>query len=986
MRVETQRLFPPFLLDIANAQLWRQDQKIPLRPKTFEVLCYLTDHPGRLVTKAALLDAVWAGLSVSDSMPAICVAELRKALADELKAPHFIETVHRRGYRFLAQITPVPFQIPIRGRPRQSESLSPIMVGREEELAQLRKFYSRIRHGQRLIVFIAGEAGIGKTTLARAFLDSIADEDSARIGIGQCVELYGAGEPYRPVLEVLSRLTAENGGERVREILNNFAPTWLGQMPELLTQEERARLLAEVQAVTQQRMLREMTQALEELSAGSPLVLLFEDLHWSDVSTLELISAVARRREAAQLLVLATYRSDEILAADSLLGKIKYELELHHLCEDLPLKPLSRKHIEDYLSKRLARGVLRRFDTLAPVIESRAEGNPLFMVNMVDYLIREGGVGVSSRQASEIEWVEKLHVHRFDAMRSVSQMIERNLERLPPEEQTVLEAASVAGMEFSAAAVAAALDSPQHEIEAHCARLSRREQFLSGQEPIKWPDGTIASGFRFRHALYQDVLYGRLTVSHRMQLHERIAQRQEAGYGERVSEIAIELAHHYTRTNDQKKAIQYFRLAGDRAAMRGSTVDVESHYLHALALLRDAEPSTERDQHELDLLLTLGPALIAVRGYASPEVERTYNRARELCGRGNDTQQFFSALYGQWMVYLNRGEFGKVRDLAEHLLQLADTIHESTLLLYAHYAFGNAAFWIGDFTSANDHLGKAVSLYNPERYGPLPFRYFTVNAKVMCLSYIAWTLWHVGYPDQARSAIEESLALSQRLPHKLTRGLAEISATMLHLLRRETHEVQLGAERVISLSAEQGLNDFHSWATALLGWAKAELGHTQEGIELMQEGLAANRATGSVLLRPHLMGLLAQAYSKAGRVDDEKRALTESLASGADLRIQHYEAETYRLKGESLLRQNGLDVAQAQECFERAIEIARRQGAKSWELRATTSLARTLHKQGKDARKMLGGIYEWFKEGFETVDLREAKALLVELDYNPTTS
>jgi predicted ATPase len=271
-------------------------------------------------------------------------------------------------------------------------------------------------------------------------------------------------------------------------------------------------------------MLREMTQALEALATEAPLVLFLEDLHWSDFSTLELIAAIARRSERARLLIVGTYRPAEILANDHPLRTMKEELELPRYCEELRLKLLTKEDVVDYLAKRVASDASQRFGTLAPVIHDRTDGNPLFVVNMVDYLMVDAGP-LADAKVTEAKWSETLRTHRLDALRSIRHMIERNLERLKPEEQAVLEAASVAGTEFSSAAVAAALECPQNEVETSCVRLSRHEQFVSEQGPITWPDGTVATNFRFHHSLYQEVFYGRLFVGRRFELHRRIAMR-----------------------------------------------------------------------------------------------------------------------------------------------------------------------------------------------------------------------------------------------------------------------------------------------------------------------------------------------------------------------------------------------------------------------------------------------------------------------------
>jgi DNA-binding winged helix-turn-helix (wHTH) protein/predicted ATPase len=977
------RLFPPFRLDPVNQQLWRGAKELSVRPKTFEVLRYLVDHPGQLVTKAMLLDAVWPGVVVSDSMPATCVAELRKELGDDARTPQFIETVHRRGYRFIAQVTTTAATAREEMRkPSQVKVPSTIIVGREGELAQLQSLFSQVREGQRLILFVAGEAGIGKTTFVQAFLDSIAQEDTVRIGRGQCVEQYGSGEPYMPVLEALSQLSRENGGEQVVEVLNKFAPTWLAQMPELLTRDERVRLQSEMQGITQQRMLREMTQALDALAAERPIVLLLEDLHWSDFSTLELISAIARRSPPAQMLIVGTYRPVEILANDHPLRTMKQELELHHYCAELRLKLLSKENVVDYLRRRLASNGSLQFGTLAPIIHARTDGNPLFMVNMVDYLLCDAGFLVSSREVSEAEWAETLRMHRLDALRTIRQMIERNLERLNPEEQAVLESASVAGAEFSAAAVAAALERPQIEVESCCTRLSRREQFVSEREgPITWPDGTVSAGFRFHHALYQEVLYGRLSVGHQVHLHRLIAMREETGYGERAGEVATELAHHYSRANDKNKAIQYFQLAGQRAIKRAAMIEAEHHFADALELLSELPENVERDRSELELQLALGPALIAVKGWAASETERAYTRAQELCDRLGDSPELFPALFGIWAMYLVRGELQKANALAEQLRRRADGAEDPALMLYARVAQGVTSYFRGDFTSAREHLEMGISIYDPERHRPLILRY-GFDAAVWCLCYAVWTLWHLGYSDQALERSDEALALAQKRFHPINLAHSGLVVGILRQFRREARAAKVTAESVIALSAEQGLTDYGAWATGLRGWAMAQQGHNEEGIAHLQEALAAPRATGAELLRPYLLCLLAEARMETGRLDDGLSALTEALTAVDENEIRFYEAETHRVKGELLLlSQDDSNTAEAQGCFKRAIEIARKQSAKSWELRATTSFARLLDRQGhrEEARTKLAEIYNWFTEGFDTLDLKEAKTLLVEL-------
>jgi DNA-binding winged helix-turn-helix (wHTH) protein len=416
-------VFSPFRLDPINEQLWREGEEIMLRRKTFEVLRYLVEHPGRLVTKAALLDAVWKEIVVSDSLPAVCVGELRKALGDEPKTPQFIETVHGRGYRFIAKVTIAAPDLVVRP-PSVPPGPASIVVGRDAELTRVRSWYAEMLAARRQVLFVAGEAGIGKTTFVRAFLEPINKENITQIGRGQCIEQNGSGEPYMPILEALTRLAHRSGGERSVGLLKKFAPSWMVQLPTLLIADERRQLQSEQQGVTQQRMLREMAHALEALAAESPLVLVFEDLHWSDFSTLELISAVARRTEPARLMIIGTYRPVEMLATEHPLRPLKAELELHRQCNELRLKLLSEEDVAAYLAKRFVDDeTWQLLNSVAPVIHSRTEGNPLFMVNVVDYLVEQGSL---------------LDAVKIDAPNTIQQMIECNLERLRPEEQRAL--------------------------------------------------------------------------------------------------------------------------------------------------------------------------------------------------------------------------------------------------------------------------------------------------------------------------------------------------------------------------------------------------------------------------------------------------------------------------------------------------------------------------------------------------------------------
>ncbi|HKE59445.1 MAG TPA: AAA family ATPase, partial [Pyrinomonadaceae bacterium] len=456
----------PFRLDEANECLWHEKRAISLRPKAYAVLRYLVQHPGILVTKQQLLDDVWPNTFVSDAVLKDCIRQLREAFGDEARAPRYIETAHRRGYRFIGPVSGNDKVSPAEAaKPERFSAPSPpptdlSILGREEALAQMMAWLDKSIAAQTQVVFVTGEAGIGKTSLVEAFLLQARQLQDIWIARGQCLEQYGAGEAYLPVLECLSRLARGPARGRIIELLRANAPTWLAQMPSLTTPVEREALQEEVVGATRERMLREMSEAIEALTLESPLILVLEDLHWSDLSTLDLISYLARGRHPTRLMLISTYRPVEVILNDHPLKDVKLELQMHKLCHELPLEYLTSEVVAEFLNLKFP---AHQFPAgLPPMIHHRTEGNPLFMVNLIEYLIDEEVIVNRDGQ-----WCLQAELNEVElgVPENMRYMIEKHVERLTPEEQRVLEGASVVGMDCSAAAMAAGLDEDVIKIE-----------------------------------------------------------------------------------------------------------------------------------------------------------------------------------------------------------------------------------------------------------------------------------------------------------------------------------------------------------------------------------------------------------------------------------------------------------------------------------------------------------------------------------------
>ena len=846
------------------------------------------------------------------------------------------------------------------------------LPGREHAVSRMHAWLEKARGGECQVVFVTGEAGIGKTTLLETFARSVAPDRTVRICSGQCLEQYGMSEAYLPVLEAIRQLCRDDA--HVVDVLRAHAPMWLMQMPSLVTSADRELFAREALGATRERMLREMGEVLDALTAHSTLVFVLEDLHWSDFSTLDLISYVARRRRSAHLMVVGTYRPAELIASRHPLKTVKQELVASRRCEELPLEYLTKEAVGQHLAVRFP---VNRFPTgLAALIHERTEGNPLFMVNTIDHLIAERLI-----EPHEEGWqlTATLNTIKVGVPDSIRQLIETQVDRLDVRDQRILEAASVAGTEFPVVAVSAALDDDPADVEVRCEELSRRHQFIRELGAQLLPNGQAVGRFGFVHALYRHVLYDRMSASRRMQLHRRVGLRGEELYGERANEFAAELAMHFEQAADYERAARYLEHAAVNDMRRSAypeAIAVSRRGLELLAMLPDTDA---RARQELRLRITLGAPLIATEGYATPEVGSVYREARGLCERLGTTPEVSQVFWGLWTFHALKAELSTAWGIAGEFLGLAKRVPYPGVAMRGHWAMEITSTHQGNFRLALEHFDKALSLYDP-RQDPDDIFVDALNPGVAVRCFAGWCLWFIGQPDRALVRIEEAVALARDLsePHGLAHAL--VFAAVFHQLRRERPMAQQYADAAMALADEHGLVFYGAMAQIVRGWALIGRGNDEHAAEQMRQGLAAWQRTGAQLMRPHFLALLAEACPTTGRKDQGLQILDEALALAESTGERMYEAELCRLRGERLLRgaRDSADVEAAETCFEQSLAIARQQQALSLELRAAMSLARLRRDRTKHVpvRDVVLPIYERFEEGFDTVDLREAQGLL----------
>jgi predicted ATPase/DNA-binding winged helix-turn-helix (wHTH) protein len=541
-------IFGPFRLDLLQSRLWRQAQPIALRPQAFAVLRYLVLNSDRLVTKAELFQHVWNGRQVTDTVLRGCIHAIRVALADIADTPQYLETVGRLGYRFRLGRAAT--------RLRQAD-LRPV-VGRQGEVEWLRERWMWALAGRRQFGVLSGEAGIGKTTVVDLFVASLPTTPAVGVGRGQCVDTYGDGEPYRPLLEALGQLGQSPHGAALRRVLQRYAPTWLVHLPALLGDDERERLHRQLQGATPARMLRELAEALEALTMTLPLVLVLEDLHWSDVATVNGLTYLAQRRDAARLLLLGTYRPADVVVRAHPLRGVLQELRGRGLCDELALELLGPEEVAAYVAARLDGEATA---ALAVRLYHQSEGNALFMVHVLEHLVEQGVVKQEGGQWT----LRDPHPAASSVPDALQLLITKRFEMLAQDAQRVLEVASLAGDMFATAVVAAGLEVPVAQVDAICDTLGQQHAFLEPAGLEEWPDGTLSGCYRFQHALDRQVLSERLGELQRLQVHRRIGERLAQSYGPQTPTIATQLALHFAHGRLSHRAVQYLHQAGEQA-------------------------------------------------------------------------------------------------------------------------------------------------------------------------------------------------------------------------------------------------------------------------------------------------------------------------------------------------------------------------------------------------------------------------------------
>jgi len=846
-------------------------------------------------------------------------------------------------------------------------------VGRREQLEQLGQAWEAARAGHGQIVAVMGEAGIGKSRLFHEFKVPLQT---------QCPVLetysvsHGKAYAYLPVIDLLRNYfhIALEDDERARRekvtgkvlALDRTLEDTLPYVFALLGIADPTSALAQMDSqLRRRRTLEAVKRILVRETLDQPLTLICEDLHWFDGESQAFLDLLVESVATARLLLLVNYRP-----------------EYHHgwgsktYYTQLRLDPLGKAEAGELLAALLGAGAAAGLGRLQGRILEKTEGNPFFIEEVVQTLVDQGvlarGGPVRATGRSPLQLTRPITEITIPA--TVQGLLAARIDRLPAPEKELLQTLAVIGKEFRFGLAQRVAEHPEEELHGLLSGLQARE-FIYEQPAFPEPEYT------FKHALTQEVAYGSVLAARRQVLHARTAQAIEDVFRYNLDAQYAELARHYSRTDNAAKAVEYLRLAGTQAAERSAHEEAIAQLSRGLELVQELPEGAEREHHELLLQLALGWALIRTKGYTASEVEKAYGRAAELCKRVGESPQLRQALYGLWVFYNVRADLQRARGLAEQLLRSVRPSGDAWRLFMGHHTVGVILYWQGELSEAREHLQQAFDLGEPVRQRLDTLPYEAVHELAVSPGCRANVLYLLGYPDQAVRASRESVALAQEIgrPFALTEVLLWDGA-----LHRELGDVEVARERAeaaIALATEHGFDYWVVVGMLLRGCACADSGQIEAGITEMRGALDALRAAGAEINRPYFTGILAAAYGKAGQPAQGLAVIEEAVECMNRTGQRLFEAELQRIKGDLLLAVSRGNEAEAEDCLRHAVDCARRQGAKSFELRAALSLSRLWRGQGKneEARKLLAEIYGWFTEGFDTRDLKEAKALLEEL-------
>jgi class 3 adenylate cyclase/predicted ATPase len=842
---------------------------------------------------------------------------------------------------------------------RRSSGLTPL-VGRKSEIGWLLECWSRIKEGQGEVMQISGIPGIGKSRLIHDF-KLLIQQDSYTLLECQCWE-HKETTPFGPLIELLERLLDFSQADPVEQKLSKleavlskygFALTEIMPLFVMLLSFPVTRAYPSIKQKTanqRRRTIDSILSLLFKIAEEKPLLVIVEDLHWADPSTLELLGLFVRQAPTYHVFFLFTFRPEFI---PPWYNQPSYITQMN-------LRTLMPEHARSIVTNTA--GGKKLPSEITEQLLTSTEGVPLFIEEWTKAILESG---ILERRETSYEFSDASL--GLDIPTTLHELLLVRLDRLGSAKE-VAQLGAVIGRQFSYELIRLISPLKEKALQKELDRLVAAELLFTRGIPPK-------SSYLFKHSLIQDTAYNALPKARKIQLHKSIAQALIDKFPEVVSTQPELLAHHYTAADLREQAVDYWHRAGNKALDRFALSESIGHFNKALEMLQMLTESAGRDRQELEIRLSLGTALSS-KCYASPEVEKCYAKAFELSRQLSDFSQLFPVLRGLWCCYIGQAKFQLAKETCEQLLTLASEEGDLVHLIEANRTMGVILLWTGKLDLARDYLEQGSALYAQQQVRSNSLVY-GIDPGAICLIYTAWVLLFMGYPERASRIRDEALTLSGEIGHPFTQAFTYTFAAWFNQFSRDCSGAYKMAIQAVARSSEFGFNQWLSWGRILLGWALAGQGD-EEGLEQVKLGLTEARADSLDHGLSAFLALQSDIHSKLDQFSQSLVILNEAIDFANASGERFYEAELYRNKGELLLAHTSFGEAEAETLFRRAFDVAHCQGAKLFELRAVSSLARLLHRQGRaqEALKLMESSYAWFTEGFETPDLKDAQELI----------
>ncbi len=889
-----------------------------------------------------------------------------------------------------------------------------IFVAREKELARLEETLDIVLAGQGRVVIVAGEAGQGKTALMNEFGLRVQESNKDLVTAYGTSDAYsGIGDPHLPFRQILALLTGDlearqtigviiqENARRLWDLMPHSVGAIIEYGPDLIDSfvngesllrramsysgERTAwldRLENEVElrrgrpapinidhGDTKTDLFNQYTRVAQNIAKEQPLLLILDDLQWADIGTISLLFHLARRIEEHRIFILGAYRPDEVAQYHEgehhplvpILSELKRVFGDIEITLDQTSVSEGRQFIDDFLDTEPN----RLGESFRHSLYLHTAGQPLFTIELLHQMQDHGDIFIDEQG----NWIENEKIGWKSMPAKVEAVIERRIERLPTNLREIIKVACVEGEEFTAEVISEIKGLNDSDTIRQLSQDLDKQHMLVKAGGIKRIDQQRLSTYRFRHNLFQKYVYENLDEVERSFLHEKVGYRLEQLYGKSKGQIAVHLARHFEAAGELEKSIDYFLLAGNWAKRVSANDQAIVHLKKGIKLLNDMPEGIKRDEKELALQISLGAPLVATQGYTSKEVEQTFERGRELCERTGDIQQLAPALWGLCAFYQVRGKHLKAHEMANQILEIAENGHDSNLMLVAHWMLGLCHTHLGQFSPAKEHLEYVLNHYDCSQDDSLTYIYGQ-NPWVTCMNYLALVLWILGYQEQALEKCDEAISLADQLSHPFSQTFAHGMAAFFHSLGRDMDSAQEHSEVTIKLAKKSSFPFLLTLGMIVRGWVRLHSGKSGMAVKLMDNAIEAMDKIGAELARPYFLSLLAEGCGAGGDIEGGTKILEKAIYKAKLNEERWYDSGLYWMLGK-LSEDQGVSGSNPAARYWQAIEIAKKQEAKSFELRGAIALVKS-----GEGNEMLKATYQWFKEGLDSDLLLEAKELM----------